>query len=70
MSKTITPTRTFAAKGITDEQGRRRKPKTTRGKAKSWVFSRMDNADLQAVLDGEIVKVEFASGRVEFVGLR
>jgi hypothetical protein len=65
----ITPTRTFAAKGVKDEIGRRRKPKADRSPSKSWVFGGMDNAMLQALLDGEVVKVEFKN-RVEFVGLR
>lgn len=62
-------TKTFARKGITDEIGRRAKPRATRGRARSWVFGAMSNADLQTVLDGGVVEVTFKSGRVERVGL-
>jgi hypothetical protein len=66
---TITPTKTFAAKGIKDEIGRRKKPKAERSRAKSWVFGAMTGSDLDAVLNGETVKVEFKN-RIEFVALR
>lgn len=74
-STTIKPrrrkaTKQFAAKAITDEIGRRSKPKAGRGKAKSWVFSALGAADLAAILDGGVVTVTFGSGRVEHVGLK
>ena len=66
---TAAATKTFARKGITDEVGRRAKPKAARGKARSWVFGAMSNDDLQSVLAGNVVEVKFKSGRVERVGL-
>lgn len=65
-------TRTFTARALTSELGRRRnnKAKGTSSRARSWVFSKMDNDDIECVLGGEIVTVEFGSGRVERVGLK
>jgi hypothetical protein len=62
-------TKTFKRKGITDEIARRAKPKAARGKARSWVFGGMTGADLQSVLDGNVVTVSFNSGRTVHVGL-
>jgi hypothetical protein len=60
-------TKVLARKAFTDEQNRRAKPRNQRGRASSWVFSGLGNADLAAILDGKIVSVTFGSGRVEHV---
>ena len=76
MSKTITPTRTFTAIALDAELGRRanNKKRKAKGEAtvrpKSFVFPKLSKADIAAVKEGAVVKVEFGTGRVEFVGLK
>lgn len=72
MTKTIIPTRTFTAKALDAELGRRRNNKTRekRARAKSFVLAGMGGGQIAAVKAGEIVQVEFKSGRVEHVGLK
>lgn len=65
-----TATKALARKAFTDEQSRRAKPRKERGRASSWVFSGLGNADIVAILDGKIVTVAFASGRIEHVGVK
>lgn len=72
---TITPTKTFTAKALADELARRANNKARRragekpAKAKSWVFPAMSGPQIEAVLAGQVVTVEFGSGRTEYVGL-
>jgi hypothetical protein len=69
MSTTIV-TRTLSPLAVEREINRRKKPRATRKPSRSWVFRGMGNADLAALANGEPVRVEFKSGRVETVGLR
>ncbi len=66
---TITPSKTFTRTALVREQNRRAKPKAERSRSQSWVFGGLDNAGLAAVLAGDTVEVQFASGRVEHVAL-
>ena len=76
MPETKSPTKTFTAKALSDELARRVKNKARKRQGKdatraaSWVFPAMSKAQIEAVLAGEIVTVEFKSERVELVGLR
>lgn len=65
-----TATKALARKAFTDEVARRAKPRKERGKASSWVFSMLDNADLAAVLDGSIVSATSNSGKIHHIGVR
>lgn len=69
---TITATKTYTAAALDAELGRRRnnKRRDTKVRAKSYVLPKLDSADIDAIKAGEIVKVEFKSGRVEYVGLK
>lgn len=69
---TITATKTFTAAALTAELGRRRNNKTRDEKvrAKSYIFPALTKANIAAIQAGEIVTVEFKTGRVEHVGLK
>lgn len=66
------PTRTFTAAALDAELGRRRNNKHREKKvtARSFVLPKLSKATVAAIKDGEIVTVNFASGRVETVGLK
>ena len=76
MSNTVTPTRTITAAALDAELGRRRNNKVRKAKGEQVVRARafylpaLSSADIAAIKAGEVVKVEFANGRVEHVGLK
>lgn len=72
MSNTVTATKTFTAAALTAELGRRRnnKSRDVKVKAKSYIFPALTKANIKAIQAGEVVTVEFKSGRVEHVGLK
>lgn len=73
---TVTPTRTFTAAALDAELGRRRKNKVRVAKgeekkrAASFVLPSLSADDMTAIKAGEVIRVEFHSGRVEHVGLK
>lgn len=75
MSST-TPTRTFTARALDAETGRRAKNKVRRAKgedtkkAASFVLPSLSAEDIATIKGGGVVTVEFNSGRVEHVGLK
>lgn len=71
MSKTITPTKTYTAKALDAELGRRRnnKRRDAKAKAASFRLAKLTKADMDAIKNGEIVTVTFSTGRVEHIGL-
>lgn len=72
MTTTLTPTRTFTALALDAELGRRRNNKTRDEKvrAKGYVLPALSREDIANLKNGELVKVEFKSGRTEIVGLK
>lgn len=62
-------TKVLARKAYTDELARRAKPRATRGKASSWVFSMLGKADIEAVLEGKVVTATSNAGKVHHIGL-
>lgn len=70
-----TPTHTFTRQAIVAEQGRRKNNKARlrngekAARAKSWVLPALGKSDLEAVLAGHVVEVNFHSGRTEYVAL-
>lgn len=73
---TITATKTFTAAALDNELKRRKnnRKRRTQGidtaRAKGFVLQKMSKDQMDRVKAGEIVKVEFKSGRVEHVGLK
>lgn len=73
MSNTaVTPTRTFTARALDAEVGRRRNNKTRDEKvrSKSFVLPALSKVDIEAIKAGGTVEVSFKSGRSEIVGLK
>lgn len=72
MTTTIEVTKFVTEAGIKAELGRRRNNKGRDAKARSanYVYGKLSKADAKALLAGEVVTLEFGSGRVEHVGVK
>lgn len=69
---TVTATKTFTAAALTAELGRRKnnKKRDVKVRARSFVLPALSAANIAAIKAGEIVTVDFKSGRTEHVGLK
>lgn len=69
---TATATKTFTARALDAEVGRRRnnRQREVQVRARSFVLPNLSAADIASVKDGNVVTVSFKSGRVERVGLK
>lgn len=72
MPSTLTPTRTFTATALDQELGRRRnnKTRTQKVRARSFILPALSREDIAKIKEGEVVTVNFKTGRIETVGLR
>lgn len=72
ITETVSATKAYTAQALDAEVGRRRnnKARDNKVRARSYVLPALSSADIAAIKAGNIVRVEFKSGRVEFVGLK
>lgn len=67
-----TATKKFSAVALDAELGRRKNnaKRDVKVRAKSYVFPKLNAADIANIKAGQVVTVEFNSGRKERVGLK